>query len=155
MPDLPKDVSRNPNFRSIKNNWIPWSPATKPIRESRVALVTMGGFYLLGSQRPFTDVDNRGDTSFRPLPTNVRAEDLGIAHTHYDHTNVEQDLNCLFPIALFRTRVTDGVIGNLAETHYSFMGSIPDATQLISDSALEVAARMRQESVDYAILSSA
>lgn len=154
-PDLPRDVSLNPHFRTVKGRWTPWTPVSTPLPESRVALVTMGGFYLSESQPPFTDEDNRGDTSFRPIPRDVEQHKLRIAHTHYDHRYVEADLNVLFPIALFRERERRGIIGELADTHYSFMGSVPDPLDLLANSSLEVAWRLREARVDRVILSSA
>lgn len=151
----PHDVSRNPHFRYIENTWIPWTPVTRVLGHSRIALVTMGGFYMPASQRPFVDEDGWGDTTYRAIPAGTAAAELAIAHRNYDHAHAKTDLNCLFPLERLRAMAARGVIGSLADTHYSFMGSIPDPTLLLSDSAPAVASRMRSEGVDGAILSAA
>ena len=149
----PRSVSLNPNYIHIENDYTPWTPVPKPLSESTVALVTMGGLHL-PDQPAFTDMDNRGDTSFRELPRTLRTGDFLVAHTHYDHKWVLEDMNCLLPLEIFAELEREGVIGALADTHYAFMGSIPNPLALIADTAPEVARRMKARGVDVCLLTS-
>lgn len=156
MPEykhLPETLSTNKNYIHLENEFVPWAPLKKPLKNSKVALVTMGGFYLPG-QLPFTDEDNRGDPTFRELPRTVRTGDCGIAHTHYEHRWVEEDINCLFPLDIFTALEEEGVIAELSDRHFSFMGSIPNPLPLVVDTAPEVARRMREDKVDFSVLAS-
>ena len=149
----PESVSTNPHYIHIENQFIPWAPLHKSLGESKVALVTMGGLYL-PDQAPFTDEDNQGDHTFRELPGSVRTGDYLIAHTHYEHKWVLEDINCLLPVEIFRDLEVEGAIGRMSERHFAFMGSIPNPTHLISDTAPEVARLMVADRVDVSVLTS-
>lgn len=130
---------------------IPWSPWDKDLSKSTVAVVSTGGFYLAGDQ-PF-DADNpRGDASYREVPSSAGKEDLLIAHTHYDHRYVNQDLNVGLPLELLREFTRKGLIGRLAETVYTFMGYIPAADRLVRETAPEVARKLLDQQVDAVLL---
>jgi D-proline reductase (dithiol) PrdB len=104
---------------STDNDNIPWAPFKNPLSESCLAIVSTAGFYLEDDD-PF-DVDSaRGDASFRTIPSNVAREKLKIAHTHYAHARVKQDINVLFPIDRLSELVEAKVIGKLATNFYSF-----------------------------------
>lgn len=149
----PSSISRNPHYIHLENQYVPWTPVKKPLSQSKVALITAGGFYI-PPQEPFSDVDNKGDHTFRELPYTLRTGGHLIVHAHYDHQWVLQDINCLLPLERFTELEQEGVIGQLAETHYSFMGSIPDPLPLVADTAPEVARRMRDRGVDICVLAS-
>lgn len=104
---------------SANNDNIPWAPFKKPITDSCLAVVSTAGFYLEGDE-PF-DIDSaRGDASFRKIPSNVAKEKLKIAHAHYPHARVKEDINVLFPIDRLTELVEANVIGKLATNFYSF-----------------------------------
>ena len=149
----PGDVCNNPHYIHIENEFVPWTPLKKPLNESKVALVTMGGLYLK-DQAPFEDIDDWGDATFRELTRSLRTGDCLIAHKKYEHRWVKEDLNVLLPLAVFERFEDENLIGELADTHYAFMGSIPDPMRLIVDTAPEVARRMRSREVDIALLCS-
>ena len=57
------------------------------------------------------------------------------------------------PLDRARELVAEGRIGALAQTHYSTMGyQGNDATSQVEQSAPEIAARMKREDVDLALL---
>lgn len=104
---------------SINNDDIPWAPFKKPLAECNLAMVSTGGFYLEGDE-PF-DVDSaRGDAGFRTIPSNSAGEKIKVAHTHYSHARVNEDLNVLFPIDRLRELAESKVIGKLSRNFYSF-----------------------------------
>lgn len=104
---------------STNNDDIPWTPFNKRLSESCLALVSTAGFYVDGDD-PF-DVDSaRGDASFRTIPSSTAKEKLKIAHTHYSHTRVKEDINVLFPMDLLIELARANVIGMLSPNFYSF-----------------------------------
>ena len=146
-------LSLNPHYIHLENEFVPWTPLEKTLSECKVALVTMGGLYI-PPQEPFTDLDNTGDHSFRELPRDLRNGGFQISHTHYNHEWVLEDLNCLLPLDHFESLISEGVIGDLATTHYAFMGSIPNPLGLVVDTGPEVARRMRDDGVNVSVLTS-
>jgi hypothetical protein len=101
------------------------------------------------------DVDNRGDYTFRELPRSLCTGDYLISHSHYDHKWVLEDIDRLLPLEVFSGLEEEGVIGELAEIRYSFMGSIPNPLRLIADTAPEAARRMQDKGVDACVLTPA
>jgi|APSaa5957512622_1039677.scaffolds.fasta_scaffold88554_3 D-proline reductase (dithiol) PrdB len=149
----PSDICNNPHYVHIENEFVPFTKLRKPLNVSKVSFVTMGGLYLEG-QKPFEDIDDWGDVSFRELPKTLRNGEFHIAHLKYDHQWVNRDLNVLLPLSIFEEFEKEDLIGEIADTHYAFMGSIPDPLGLIVDTAPEVARRMHSQQVDIAILCS-
>ena len=130
---------------------IPWTPYTGDPSKQTIALVTTGGFYLKDSQPTFDTVSIHGDTSYREIPRTVRQEELGIAHIHYDHSLTEEDLNIVFPVDRFNELEKEGVIGKVADTHYSF-SYVNDVITLIEEVIPEFIAKVRAAGVDILFL---
>ena len=129
---------------------VPWATLSSPLSQSKFALVTTGGVFIEDGQ-PFSE---RGDATFREIPSSVTQDHLRIWHPGYDHGPADEDINCIFPIDRFRELHREGVIGSLAETYYSFMGLIPNAHILIAETAPEVARRLKAAGVDGVFLAS-
>jgi D-proline reductase (dithiol) PrdB len=138
------------------NDAIPFTPLEKPLSACRAALITTGGIHL-PDQTPY-DMDNPdGDPTYREIPGDVAAADIIITHKYYDHSDADEDLNVIFPLDHFRDLVDLGVIGDLGPRHVGFMGHI-DAeliTVLNEETAPEVAAKLRDDGVDFAFLTPA
>ncbi len=126
----------------------PWAPLTKPLNHCRVAILTTGGVYVDGDQ-PF---DVTGDWSFRILPKDTPHDKFRIAHDKYDLTGVLEDINTVFPVDTLKELAAEGIIGSLAETNYGFMGFIPRPEGLISETAPEVARRLKADGVDAVLI---
>ena len=76
----------------------PWTPLRVPIREAKVALVTTGGFYLKSQQSYETDgPENQGDWSFRAIPRMTAADEMDVAHLHYDLSGLARTATASFP----------------------------------------------------------
>lgn len=131
---------------------IPWSPLTKPLKDSRIALVTTAGVHLT-SQEPF-DIDSKqGDASFRELPASTTQDDYQITHTHYDHSQADKDINCVFPITRLTELVASERIGGLASTNYGFMGFITKPLfDTLMDNAKQIAHMLLEQEVDVVVL---
>lgn len=126
----------------------PWQPLPKPLSRSRLALVASGGIYVVG-QIAFHHKD---DTSFRAIPVTVRTQDLRITHFAYDKTDARSDPNVVFPIDTLRGLVSEGLIGELAEHAYTFMGGIYSARRVSNELAPKITERLLAEKADLALL---
>jgi D-proline reductase (dithiol) PrdB len=130
---------------------VPWTPYRGRPSHQTVALITSGGLYLKGSQPPFDTASIHGDPSFREIPRTVRQDDLGIAHAHYDHSLAEQDVNIILPISRLIELEDEGIIGKVAETHYS-VSYVNDVVPLVTETVPKLLARIKAEGVDFVFL---
>ncbi len=90
------------------------------LSERRVAILSTAGLHRRGD-RPFGGMD--GD--YRVITGDTPAADLVMTHisTNFDRTGFQQDWNLVFPADRLRELADDGVIGSVADYHYSFMGA--------------------------------
>jgi D-proline reductase (dithiol) PrdB len=135
---------------------IPWTPLTKPLGACRVALVSSAGI-ARHDQPPFDqDLERRdpwwSDQSWRPIPLGTTEADVGLYHLHIDPRFGHQDLDCVLPLRRLQELAADGILGQVAATHYSFMGYILEPRELLSSTAPAIAAKMAEEAVDVAVL---
>ena len=132
---------------------IPWTPVSKPLRESKVAIVTTAGVHHRW-QKPFDMTDTEGDPTFREIDLTLPISDLMITHDYYDHRDADRDINVVFPVERLRELEAEGMIGELAERHYGFMGHIDGRhiQTLINETAPEVADRFKADGVDVVLL---
>ena len=130
---------------------VPWAPFNGQPSEKTIALITSGGIYLKGSQPPFETESIHGDPSFREIPRSTRQEDIGIAHGHFDKSLAEQDINIIFPLHRFIELEKEGIVGKVADAHYSF-SYVNDAVTLVEKTAPEVISRLKAAGVDTLFL---
>ena len=135
---------------------IPWTPLAKPLARSRIALVSSAGI-ALKTDTPFDQEGERknpwwGDPSFRVVPHGATAADVRLYHLHIDTRFGEEDLDVVLPAQRLAERVRDGVVGGAARSHYSIMGYILRPQELEEVTAPAIAARMKEEGVDAAVL---
>ncbi len=135
---------------------VPWTPVTKPLSESRVALVTTSGVHHK-DQTPFNMLDTNGDPTFRVIDGSKPVSSLMITHDYYDHADADQDINIVFPIERLTELKNEGLIGDIADHHYAFMGHTdgPYINALINDTAPAVAQRLKADRVDAVMLTPA
>ena len=136
---------------------IPWAPVTKPLSGCKVALLTTAGVSMKGDA-PF-DMDGErarptwGDPSWRKLRADASGDTVEANHLHIDTGYIQRDLNVALPLDRVRTLVDEGVVGSLADTHYSIMGfQGNDSSVLENESAPAIAQSMKSEEVDLALL---
>lgn len=98
----------------------PWVEGP-PLSQRRVAILSTAGLHGRGD-RPFTL--EPGDY-YRVIPGQVKANDLVMTHvsTNFDRSGFQQDWNVVFPADRLRELAEEGVIGSVADFHYSFMGA--------------------------------
>ena len=93
------------------------------------------------------------DLSYRVIPGSIPAEDLTMTHSsvHFDRTGFREDVNLVFPIDRLRELESEGVIGSVADYHYSLMGAgwLPHQ---IEPTMRELARLLRADAVDAVCL---
>ena len=136
---------------------IPWAPLRRPLSECRVALLSTAGISMRGDA-PF-DMDferanpTRGDSSWRRIASDATAATVAVNHLHIDTSYIERDLNVALPLDRLRELAEQRVVREVAPSHYSIMGyQGGDASALEERSAPEIAAAMRSDEVDLALL---
>lgn len=145
-------VSHIGGFVPARNERVAFHRLNKPLSELRVALGTSGGVYVK-TQPSFDMVSHAGDDSVRWIPGDVDSRDLRFAHDHYDHTDADQDPNCMFPLDRLRELAAEKVIGSVAAEHLGFMGFVPDPTRFMDERIPHVVSRLKQDHVDAVVLS--
>jgi len=133
---------------------IPWTPLAIPLEECRIALISSAG---LGSidDPPFDQQGERdrpwwGDPGFRRIPRDTQV--VKSYHLHINTRYVEEDLNSVFPLHRLEDLESDGMIGAVAATHYSFMGYILDPGELLEQTVPKIIEGLRDERVDIVLL---
>ena len=121
--------------------------AGSPLRERRVAIVTTAGIHVR-DDRPFAS----GATDYRVIPGDTPPGDLVMSHmsVNFDRTGFQEDLNVAFPLQRLRELAAEGVIGEVADFHYSFMGAAP--IRALEPKARELAALLKKDCVDAVVL---
>jgi D-proline reductase (dithiol) PrdB len=135
---------------------IPWTPLSKPLEESTVALISSAGL-ALKTDRPFDQEGERqnpwwGDPSYRLLPRTATEEDVRLYHLHIHPRVAEQDLNTILPLQPLLELEDGGEIGCSAANHYSFMGYILEPRVLLEESTPAMIRHMQRDGVDVVVL---
>ena len=132
---------------------IPWTPVTKPLHQSRVALITTAGVHHK-TQTPFDMQDPDGDPTYREVGAGTSLSDLMITHDYYDHSDADKDMNIVFPLDRLNEFQQEKIIGRGADVHFSFMGHIDGShiSTLITQSAPEIARKLKAGGTDVALL---
>ncbi len=149
LADLPEwDQERHREKIRALPDFGPTPFASGPrLGERRVAIVTTAGLHGRDA-RPF----ELGAADYRVIPGNVAPGDLVMSHTsvNFDRTGFQEDVNVVFPLERLRELHQAGVVGGIADAHYSFMGA--SSIQAFEPKARELAARMTQEGVTGVLL---
>jgi D-proline reductase (dithiol) PrdB len=122
----------------------------KPMKQWRVAFLTTAGVHV--KTQPGFDV-NAGDHTFRLIPDDSLKEELMITHTHYDTTDADKDINCVFPIDILHELRDEGMIAVTAPNHYGLMGYIPNTKPLLDETIPKIIEKLKIDKVDVLLLS--
>lgn len=97
----------------------PWVEGP-PLAQRRVAIITTAGLHRLDD-----DAFALVDLSYRVIPATTDASTLTMTHSsvHFDRSGFREDVNTVFPLDRLRELADDGVIGSVADHHYSLMGA--------------------------------
>jgi len=135
---------------------IPWTPLRRPLAQSTIALVSSAGIALNGDT-PFDQERERrdpwwGDPTYRVVPHGTTAAEVRLYHMHIDTRFGEEDLDVVLPTHRLEELVREGSVGRSAPSHYSIMGYVLRPKVLEEETAPAIAARMKEEGVDAAVL---
>jgi D-proline reductase (dithiol) PrdB len=122
----------------------------KPINLAKVAIVTTAALHREGG-----DGFELGDSDyhFETLPRHARDLVLGHHSANFDRGGFAADINVVYPIDRLHELADDGVIGSVAENHYSFAGNQSDTvSEIRMDSGPLCANAMLSEGVDVVLL---
>src|SRR5215470_6412675 len=97
-----------------------WCSVTKPVGESRVALLTSAALRLAG-QPSFTP---REDLSYRLVPSGPTAGEIVIDHHSGIGRIPRQDPEIAFPRSALAALARKGIVGEVSPFHISFMGGV-------------------------------
>lgn len=133
---------------AMSKRCIPYTPRSRELKETAFALVSTAGVHLR-DQEPY-NVD--GDNSWRLIPGDVQANQLMVTHEHYDHSDADTDINCIFPIDRLRELAEEGIIGGVGDKHLGFMGYSQHLRDLYERSAPEMAKIILRSKADAVLL---
>lgn len=125
-----------------------FTPVTKPLNEMTVALATAAGVHVKTDKR----FNLAGDFTWRKVPDDVPSSELMVTHGGYDNSDVNKDINCMFPIDRLHELRDSGFIKATAPTHAGFMGGGGNIEKFTNETGPEIAQMLKDEDVDAAIL---
>ena len=131
----------------------PWVEGP-PLDRRRVAIISTAGLHRRNDS-PFMmqiDPSQPGPTDYRVIPGDSTANDLIMSHVsaNFDRTGFQQDWNVVFPLDRLRELCQAGIIGSMADFHYSFMGGADPL--LMEPSARRLASLLKHDHVDGVVL---
>lgn len=119
-----------------------------PLAQRRIAIISSAALIKRGDE-PF----HFGSTDYRTVPADRAPSDILISHVsiNFDRAGFQRDINTVYPIDRLNELSREGVIGGVADTHYTIMGaSDPDG---MANTADQIAGQLRQERIDSILLS--
>lgn len=150
-----KAWAKRDNARA-KHQTTPWTPMTRPLNQSRVALISTAGI-ARADDVPFDQEGERqnpwwGDPSYLVVPRESTEEDCKLYHMHIDCQTGEKDLDVFLPLRRLDELVKDGIVGESAASHYSIMGYQLCTDTLENETAPAMLNQLKSESVDAVVL---
>lgn len=130
-------------YRWVKNYKAPLTPIKKPIAKSRIALISSGGIMYRDQPR-----FHREDASYRRIPIDARPDELSVWHFGYPTRDAERDVNCVFPVTRMRELEASGVIGELVDPAFTFMGGIYSARKVRDELAPQIVDELTRAHAD-------
>jgi D-proline reductase (dithiol) PrdB len=118
------------------------------LSERRVAIVSSAALIHRGDK-----TFDFGSGEYRAVSGDWDNADILSSHVsaNHDRNGYRRDLNVIFPIDRLRELAAEGVIGGVAETHFTVMGSTDPAGMMAT--ADQIAGQLRQERIDSILLS--
>jgi len=139
--------------------YIPWTPMSKPLSKTTIALVTSAGISLK-TDPPF-DMEREkreplwGDRSFRIIPRGTTEKDIEVNHLHINTNYIKHDINVILPLARMAEFEQEKIIGRLATKAYSFYGFQWQNNDFLKEAIEPISREMKFEEVDAVLLTPA
>jgi D-proline reductase (dithiol) PrdB len=117
------------------------------LSQRRVAIISSAALIQRGD-KPFAI----GSSEYRELPGPEQAGDILMSHVsiNFDRTGFQRDLNIVYPIHRLQELASEGLIGSVAEKHFTVMGSSDPMTMV--ETANQIAAALHADKVDAVLL---
>ncbi|MDH3294744.1 MAG: glycine/betaine/sarcosine/D-proline family reductase selenoprotein B [Acidimicrobiia bacterium] len=155
----------DPNDFPHRYEDVPINAMAKPLAQSRLTLVTSSGHFVDGDDpKPFgvesmTQAEAearigeflREAPSLSTIPVDVDVSQLRVRHGGYPTASMRADHQVGFPLGHLTDLVTDGVIGELNPTAYSFSGAASQV-RLKKTVAPEWAQRLADDGTEAVLL---
>ena len=145
---------RYPGSMITKNDVVPLAPLSGPLADARLTFVSTAGVQPRGTL-PFDVVHPVGDYTFRRVPSDSTPRDLEIHQLKYPTDGAHRDLNVIFPIERLQELAREGLVGQLTESFFSFIGYNMDPELLERTLAEDLAEAVADEQADLALLAPA
>jgi len=138
---------------------IPWTPMTKSLSGTTLALVTSAGISLK-SDPPFNMEREKqeifwGDRSYRIIPRGTTENDIEANHLHINTKYIKEDINVMLPLSRMAEFEKEGIIGRLAPTAYSFYGFQWQNTDFLREAIDPISEKIKIEGVKAVLLTPA
>ena len=127
----------DPEEFSHRHTDTPWAAMTKPLSESRVALMTSSGHFVDGDDPKPLGIENmtqveaedrikdmiKEPPSLSVIPSNTPFEKIRVRHGGYPVEGAVADPQVVLPLRIMESLDAAGVIGEFAQDAYSFVGA--------------------------------
>lgn len=125
-----------------------WTPVTKELKDMTIALATAAGVHHVDQER----FNLAGDFTWRKVTDTMPSNELMVSHGGYDNSDVNKDINCMFPIDRIHELAKEGFIKACAPVHAGFMGGGGNQEKFKNETGPAIAAMFKEEEVDAVIL---
>lgn len=125
-----------------------WTPVKKKLNQMKIAIASAAGIHHKKEER----FNLAGDFSYRIVKDSYKSSDLMVSHGGYDNSDVNKDVNCMFPIDRLHELAKDGVIGGVCDTHIGFMGGGGNQEKFKNETGPKIAEILRERGADGVIL---
>lgn len=125
-----------------------WAPVTKELKDMSVAIASAAGIHTKQQER----FNLAGDFSWRQIDNTVPTSELTVSHGGYDNSDVNKDINCMFPIDRLHELAREGYIRACAPVHAGFMGGGGDQDKFKELTGPAIAKLFKKEDVDAVLL---
>ncbi|MBQ7262215.1 MAG: hypothetical protein IJR14_00700 [Synergistaceae bacterium] len=126
-----------------------FTPVTKPLKDMVIALATAAGVHCKSDKR----FNLAGDFTWRKIPDATPTSELMVSHGGYDNSDVNKDVNCMFPLDRLHELAKKGLFKACAPTHAGFMGGGGDVDKFTNETGPEIGQFLKDEGVDAVVLS--
>ena len=136
-----------------------WTPVTKELKDMSIALATAAGVHKKSQERfnlagDFTwrKIDDKCPSDKLMIENTTPSSDLMVSHGGYDNSDVNKDINCMFPIDRIHELAAEGFIRACAPVHAGFMGGGGNQEKFKHETGPAIAEMFKNEDVDAVIL---
>ena len=128
-----------------------WAPVKKELKE--ICLVDQVYVKAAGVHHKEQERFNlAGDFTWRKITDTMPSSELMVSHGGYDNSDVNKDINCMFPIDRIHELAKEGFIKACAPVHAGFMGGGGNQEKFKGETGPAIAQMFVEEGVDAVIL---